>query len=204
MLVPAINSRGKFTFAEPFSNILPANQVFTVVSQRLLTELNDSKDRPYDTIYSPVGLSKNDFDNDVKNDVPIITFSTDGSEYFHVPASKIISQPLPIGVEYQERILAIKLGAIPTSMNLELVKELIVNDVYDAVGIQSTVGEISSSAKVLLSEDEHQVKTQLLNNAKSVTKSYRTRYLELRDLLTKKQQELDSLLDCIKSNNCCE
>jgi len=109
-LVPPIGSKGFFKFAPPFDTIVRDNQEYTVQAVRSLVELDKSGEKPYLTIYTPVGLSSSEFSSDLNKDIPIVVFTTSGSEFFYVPANKILSIPKINGVNYQERVLAISLG----------------------------------------------------------------------------------------------
>ncbi len=198
-IIPPINSKGKFTFQEPFNDKLYESQEYTVTSVRSLLELHNSEEKPYETIYQPVGLTEAEFKEDLDNNIPIIVFTTSGGEYFYVPSDRILSQPQIIGVKYQEKILAISLGTIPLNYNLELAKDTIKQTLYDVTGIDSTVEVIPSSAVILLTKEEDTTLKAILNNRKTIDKSYRTKYLELLELYNKQVTLNNELQICIKS-----
>jgi hypothetical protein len=178
MLIPAINTKGKFTFDTPFDTILNINEEFTVSSVRNLIEIRDSQEDPYTTIYQLYGLTQNDFKNDVDNNIPIVTLNNSGGKYYYVPANKITSIPIVDGVKYRDMILAISLGSIPIDLDLTLAKDTIKQILYDTVGIDSTVEEVPSSAIILVDNNKHDAYMGIINNKKSIVKSYRTLYLE--------------------------
>jgi len=199
MLIPPINSKGIFNFAPPFDTLIKNQKELKVTAVREILELESSEEKPYNTIYVPVGLTATDFKNDVDNNVPIVVLVTEGKEYIYVPANRILSMPDISGVKYQELIVAISLGTIPTNYDLTLVKDMIKNDIYDVTGINSTVDVIPTSAVILRDKVEHETFTRLLYNRASVTKSYKTLYLETLELLNKKNNVVDELEIYIKT-----
>lgn len=198
MIIPPINSTGKFTFSTPYDTILDSNKEYTVISIRSLLELHNSSEEPCDNIYKAVGLTEDDFNEDLNSNVPIIVFGN-GGNYTFVPADRIVSMPTINGISYQEVILAISLGSLPVGYNIDLAKSTIIDDIYDTLGIDSTVAEVPSSAVTLVTDIKHKEYMLLLANRKTVTKSYRTRYLEELERNNKLTLLLEELETCIKN-----
>lgn len=199
MIVPPVNTKGIFIFKEPFDNKLYNNQEYTVTSIRSLLEIYNSEEKPYETIYVPVGLSDIDFKNDLDNNVPIVVLTTTGNEYFYVPANKILSMPQIAGVKYQDTILAIGLGQLPLSYDFTLVKDTVKQTVYDVIGVDSTVEVVLASAVILKTYEDDILHRTLLDNRKIVIKSYRTKYLELLEQYNKQVYLNEQLQQCIKT-----
>jgi len=199
MIVPPVNTKGIFIFKEPFDNKLYNNQEYTVTSIRSLLEIYNSEEKPYETIYVPVGLSDIDFKDDLDNNVPIVVLTTTGNEYFYVPANKILSMPQIAGVKYQDTILAIGLGQLPLSYDFTLVKDTVKQTVYDVTGVDSTVEVVLASAVILKTYEDDILHRTLLDNRKTVIKSYRTKYLELLEQYNKQVYLNEQLQQCIKT-----
>lgn len=194
-IIPPINSKGLFSFAEPFASVIPKNQEYKVTSVRSLTEMYNSAEQPYETIYKIVGLTEANFADDVANNISIVVFASNGNEYFYVPSNRILSMPDISGIKYQEVILAVSLGAMPINYNLDLIKSNIVSEVYNTIGTQSNVKSVPSSAVILVTSDENAKFNALLANRKTVIKSWETQYLELKaiyDDLTIKHAALEN------------
>ena len=198
-LVPPVNTKGLFKFSAPYDTLLKPDIEYRVTSVRELLELKNSEEKPFDTIYTAVGLTEVDFDNDLKNNIPIIVLVTNGGEYVYVPANRITSMPDITGVKYQDIILAISLGPVPLSMDKTVVKGLISDTVYDTLGIRSDIKEIPASAVILKTQAEDDSFKALLNNRATVDKSYRTRYLEAVQTITKKDERILALEEYIKT-----
>jgi hypothetical protein len=197
MLIPPINSKGMFIFAEPFNSIIPQNQEYNVVGIRSLVELYNSSEQPYETIYKIVGLTESEFKTDVSADIPIVVFASNGNEFFYVPGNRIVSMPDISGVKYKEQVLAIALGSLPIDYNFDLVMSNISDLVYDVIGVRSNVKIVPASTTILITSDEDDTFKALLANKKTVDKSWQTKYLELKnsfDALTLKHSQLETFV----------
>jgi len=200
ILTPPINSTGSFTFSAPFDAIIPNDQELTVTSVRSIPELEQSSVDILNTIYIPNNMTEDVYKQDVIKNVPIVFLVNEGGVIYTVPANKINTIPDITGVKYQERILAVNLGPIPVITNLDQAKEILKQDVYDTLGIDTEVQVVNSSAVVLMTKEEDAIYTQLKNNRASINKSYRTRYLETKELLEKRDAKIASLEQYIKTH----
>lgn len=201
MILPPINTKGRFTFATPFDAILDSSQEYKVVSIRSLLELHNSQEEPCDTIYKAVGLTDADFQEDLNTNIPIIVLTTTGGEYIHIPADRILSMPDVTGIKYRGAVIAVNLGLLPLDYDYTLVKQIITDDILAACGIKSTAEIVPSTAITMLTEIEDVTFKQTLEAAKTVNSSYKTRYLLLQEAHVKQTQLLEELSVCIK-NSC--
>jgi len=199
-LTPPIGTIGAFTFTPPFDTLISGDQEFRVTAVRNLLELENSGEKPFDTIYKPVGLTQTEFKDDLDNDIPVVVFSTTGEEYFYVPSNRVLSIPKISGVKYQEMVLAISLGNIPVAMGLDVIKDIIIDDVKTVVGIDSSIAIVPASAIGLVDNLKHKEFEQLLEGRKSTHKSYRTKYTEAMESLDEKLVIIASLEKYIQDN----
>lgn len=202
MNIPPINSKGLFTFSEPFNTLIPNKQEYKVVSVRNLDELVASGEKPFETVYVSVGLTETDFIEDVDKEVPVVVFSTGGKELFYVPADRILSQPNKTGRSYVERVMMVPLGALPLDIDLSVATSIVTDTIRDTIGIDITPELVTTSAVVQYTEEEHIAHKALLDNSKTVRESFRTKYFKL---LTKfdKRGELISKFELMFKNNVC-
>lgn len=192
-ILPTIESEGYFTFMPPFNIPKYEDKKYTVIAVRNVTDMINSNESPYDGVYAPAGLTEKDFLYDIERKVPIVTLMSTEQKYLYIPANRIKSLPTIAGVEYQELILAVNLGPLPVDYDIGIISNIIKDDVYAASGIQSTVEKLKSSNVKLIDELEHKKYKQLLDNKKSVTKSYGIRYKELEKLYNSTRTHLQEL-----------
>lgn len=200
MIIPAIHSKGKFTFSEPFNSLVKAAQEFTVVSVRSIIELEESGEKPFDTIYKAVNMTEDQFKDDLDSETPIVVFTTDGGEYFYVPASKILSEPISTNIPYREQTLAVNIGNLPVSMDLTTLKSLIKDIVYDNLSITPHIKTIPTSAITVVENDKHNTFLALIESKRKIDKSYKTKYYELLNTFNKQQIQIKYLEEAFKNN----
>jgi len=179
MIIPTINTQGKFTFTAPFDTLVNTNQVFKVTGVRTLTELYNSEEKPLDTIYKAVNLTEQDYLDDISGNVPIVVFVSDSNEYFYVPADRITSEPDKTGVDYIEKSIIINLGYIPVDLDITTTEAIIKDDVYNTLGVTSSTEVMHTSAKMSVDKVGDSTFRALLTSKKTVNKTYKTRYNEL-------------------------
>ena len=193
MILPTIGSKGVFKFKPPFDKFIKYTQVLEVASLRQISELEDSGESPYETIYKAVGLSGLDFERDSNNDVRITVFMTVGGEYIYVPSSYILSLPITNGIRYHEKKIIVNLGYIPASLNTEILKTIVEEDIYNITSIKAEGIVVTTSTDVDISIDKHNTFVALMETKKTIDKSYKTRYLEVLEI-NRRQEELIAIL----------
>lgn len=199
-IVPSVGSKGIFNFKDPYNTEDYRNVELEVTGIRSLGDLTLSNLDPYQTIYAPNQISKEQFLQDLKDNVPIITFQASNGKSAFIPANKVSTYPITNGIKYQERVMAIALGPLPVEMNLDKVKSIIQDDIYAELGIKSNAQEVKSSAVALITKEEHEKFQKLLNGRKKEEKSYKIRYEELLQTYNAMKTQFDALNKCIKVN----
>ena len=199
-IVPELGSKGIFSFAEPFNDIIADTQELEVKALRSLKEIYDSEEDPYTNIYQSYNLTEQEFKRDLQWKVPVIVFSDSSNQYFYVPATKLLSLPKITGVKYQEVMLAVNLGYLPLGYDISLLADTLKTDLLATTGITSTVQKIQTSAIQMVSIDEHDKFKKLLESKKTNKSSYRYKYEVLlqkyNDLLAQRKV----LHDCIEKH----
>lgn len=201
MYIPTIGTKGKFKFTQPFDTLLSTTQEYTVEAVRSLSDLANSGEKPFDTVYKAVGLTTEDFISDLDNGVFIVTFKTSGGENFYVPSSRITSLPINSGVKYQDMLLVANLGSLPVGYNTTLLLSTVAEDIYYTTGIKTDVVVVNNSAVTHKDTTEHLRLTNIRENITNTTKSYKTKYLELTEELNAKNTYISDLEKIITDNN---
>ena len=197
-VVPPIGTTGIFYFLEPFDTILKDGEEYEVKALRLLSEMRDNQEKPYENVYQSVGMSDTDFMVDLSYNVPIAVLVNSLGEYYYVPCTKLKQTPRVTGVRYQEKILAINLGFLPQTYDFSLLLNTIQEDVYTVSGVVSTIQIIPSSSTMIVPEEESKVFLNKLENKKTVKQSYRTRYEKITKENAKLKKQMSLMNVCIK------
>jgi len=187
-MVPRVGIKGTFAFSAPYSASINSDQQLEVVSVRSLAELEASGEDPLTNIYKAIGELDTVFLADLKNNEPIIVFSTDGGDYIYVPANKLISDAKLSGISYNEKMVMVNLGYLPAKFNTAAIETAIKNAVNNAIGITPAVSVADTSAAIYVSAAKDTTLSAIRNNAMNVYKSDLTKYTELNTLYVAQQQ----------------
>lgn len=194
-VLPAIGTKGVFTFAPPFDTKVNTSLEYTVSSMELLSSIYNDGRKPFETIYKMAQMTEEDYADDIKENVFIVGFTSSGCETFYVPSDRIKSSPRTDGYTFVGKAISISLGNVPIDLDLSALKAILTDTVYDAVGIRASIQEVLTSAGFKVSEADYKAYMLKLANAKKVDKSFRTLYLEE----VEKNSKLSSLVDNIES-----
>lgn len=178
MIIPPINTEGKFIFKEPFLSKYKSDVVYKVVGVRTIEEMYEAQEDPFEYVYKFHGLTEIDFKDDLQNSVPIVTFTKTGLDFHYIPASYIESTPMLSGHRYREYMIGIKLPKLPVGTETDAILQILSDDVRDALGVHTEAKIIPSSSEILLDDIEDEKMRRLLENSKKVYKSWKTKYLE--------------------------
>lgn len=178
----AIGFKGKFKFASPVDNVLDEDLEYEITSIVKITEAFVNNTKPYETVYVPLKISLELYNKDFINNVNIIGLkSSTGTDYFYVPESFISDVPDISGVKYVEKILAINLGKIPVDLSLDNLTEIIKEVILDLTNLQVEIKSIENSGIELVTEIEHQIYMNKINNLSSKSLTYRELYNDLKE-----------------------
>lgn len=198
MIIPPINTEGKFIFKEPFLSKYKSDVVYKVVGVRTIEEMYEAQEDPFEYVYKFNGLSETEFKDDLQNSVPIVTFTKTGLDFYYIPASYIESTPMLSGHRYREYMIGIKLPKLPVGTETDAILQILSDDVRDALGVHTEAKIIPSSSEILLDDIENEKMRRLLENSKKVYKSWKTKYLEEVEKSKSKDDYIRKLEDELK------
>ena len=179
-IIPSIGSKGVFTFESPFDKAkeIGATEELTVSAIRSLTEVFSNNEKPYETIYKPFDLTQAEYEEDIKNEVPVIVFIRNNGDYFYVPANRIKTLPFITGYKYRGMLLVANLGSLPLDYDFDKFLKNMTTHIYDNIGIKTEAKVIPKTAISYVNEIEHLKLKALMENRTSVDKSFQTLYTE--------------------------
>lgn len=108
-----IGISGLFTFLEPYNTDTFQSVKYTVVGIRTLDELRLDEVDPLNNIYIRMGMTEDDYKDDIKNDIPMIVLKSNGDKLTYIPLDRISKLPSTSGVAYQRKLISIDLGMLP-------------------------------------------------------------------------------------------
>lgn len=174
--------KGKFSFASPVNNVLDEDLEYVVTSIVEITEAFVNKTKPFETIYTPLNIGVELYNRDFINNVNIIGLkSSTGTDYFYVPESFISGTPDTSRIKYVEKILAVNIGKVPVDLSLENLSTIIKEVILELTNLNVEVASIENSGIELISEVDHQIYMNKINNMSSRSLTYRELYNDLKE-----------------------
>lgn len=198
-MVLTIGFTGKFTFKSPVNNVLDEDLEYEITSIRRITEVFVNEEVPYDTIYVPLSIAKEQYNLDFIANVNIIGLkSSRSTDYVYVPETYISSTPIITGVKYVEKILAINLGKVPLTLSLDNLTLSITELIKENTNLNTTVLTIENSGIELVTEIDHQIYMNKINYMGNKQPTYRELYFELKEKYDALWKVTDNLNNAIK------
>lgn len=180
MIIPTIGSKGMITFSSPFDTETYKKKYEVVAIRKIIDFINNGED-PLNDIYLRQEMTKEDYEDDINKDVPIVVLKSIGNKTTYIPADRFLSLPTISGVEYSRNVISVNLGMLPASMSLENIMSDIADIVKDSIGIKPGVKVIPTSDICYKTKEEHEHFMSIINRNPNVQtyKSWRTKYIEL-------------------------
>lgn len=155
MMLPAINTTGVFKLKEPYANLLPENQMYTCVAVRKIEELLSLGEFPYQKYYRDFSIDEATFEQDIVNQVCIVTVVAENGTMYNFPSSYLLSFPSPQGINYAVLGIGINVGSLPVDTDLSSVMTEIERIVSSKFGIKATAASLQLSQQTVISYDNH-------------------------------------------------
>lgn len=194
---PDIGSFGTFQLDEPFATKLVSNVAYECIALRSMDDVVKEGVDPYAKYYSANNLTEAKYLADKEAGVVIVTLRSTAGAYVYVPTSYVKSYPLSGGIPYQVTGILVDLGALPTTLDLTVLKTTIVDVVHNSLGVTASTSEIAMSDLELLSTTMHTTYEAVRKQAITVNESDYTAKLRLEKeniTLTKKIAELETYI----------
>ena len=157
LLLPEVGASGAWVLGTPFHNILSTGVWYTCIAVRKFEDFVKIGIDPYEEFYNqPNGIVRTRYEQDIREGHCIITVKSLAGDVKSFPSSYVESYPLGGGVAYQALALAIDLGALPTSLNLDDLKLAVSNIVRDIVGVEGTARLVNLAPRELLDRASHE------------------------------------------------
>jgi hypothetical protein len=199
-LIPSIGTSGIFQLQAPFAAHLVAGAPYTCMAVRRLADIIQLGFDPYEQVYQPYGLTQDIYNANVLSDVCIVSLQSSSGVWLYVPSSYILSYPDMGGVPYTSLVLGVSLGPIPNHLNLAALKQRIIDDVKDFVGITATVTTVAVSETEMIAQATSTAIEAARVAQITATTTDRTKLITALAQKTALQAKVTELEDYIKAN----
>ncbi len=200
LIIPTIGAKGFYKLKAPFNSFLHEDEQYSCQGVRSLGDYIGFNEDPLNNIYLYYGLTEEDFNNDVANNMFIVSLQSENGQWIYVPASYLSSYPIMNGIPYQNIMLGVSLGAVPNTVDLAPIQTLIANVVYENYGVQPIIKPVILSKPKLIDVDSHNT----IQNARLIRATQRKtdygRYRELQTQYDQLQERYRILEEFVKDN----
>lgn len=183
---PVIGDNGFFELKDPYKVLLTPKTLYTCQSIRTINDFVASGESVYEKFYAPLGVSDDQYQQDIIDNVYIVGLQAGTGEWVYVPSSFIENAPTSNGVKYIPIVLGVSLGALPDAYNLESIVQQFKDIVLNTIGIEAEVKGVVVGSSKWFTEQEH----ELLEQARTEKRSMSTSPIILNKLL---EQEITRL-----------
>jgi len=207
--VPSVGMTAYFTFKEPINTYLKNAynldsltiklRVISIISMRDMIR-NDLKD-PFTSLYAKAAISEVDYKIDLKDNVPIVSFSfidNSGVERFaRVPLNYIASISSITSKEYINKLVLIDLNMLPMELDLTSYFDDLSDFITSRTGITPVIKEVGIGNIELVTQQEHDTRETVRGNMVTVFKTLATQLEELNikyNSMSSRLQELGIVL----------
>lgn len=190
-IIPAIGAKGFFQLSAPFDTLLVQGEQYTCKAIRNLSDYLSNNEDPKTDIYDNYGISA-EYDNDVNNDIEIVSLQSELGHWLYVPVTHILAYPDTNGTVYRSVMIGLSLPALPIDTDITWLKDNLVNLVIDSIGVIPESKIVETSKPVLIEDAVHQQLTIDRAAAAVNTMTDRQKYLKL---LQDHQAALNKLIE---------
>lgn len=199
LVIPSVGTEGYYETLDPFKNKVLPNVRYTCQAVRKLNDYLANNEKPLDTIYIKNGLTQEDYDNDLRDGMYIISLQSGVGQWVYIPARFIVTYPIANGVYYHEMALVVGLGSIPAGLDLTPIKDSVANTVYDRLGVMPTLSETEISAVIIVPFETHQQIQTYRQNITTVKQSDTERLRLANESIVSLKYQIGKLEDYIKT-----
>lgn len=204
LVIPTIGDSGFYTLKAPFDTLMATDTVYTCQAIRRIGDYLAYNEDVYTDVYVANGLSESDFEADQRLNMYIVSLQSEAGQWLYVPASFIISYPVSNGVQYQNFMIGVSLGALPVDTDLSPIQTLIKNVVFQNFGVTPKTNVVQLSKPVLVGSLKHEaIKTARLQRAVEKKTDFARWQEAVRDL-TEAQEKIQILENYIKEKHSVE
>jgi hypothetical protein len=199
-LIPPIGTSGIYKLASPFSSKLQQNMSYRCDAVRRISDYLEEGVDPYTELYVPNNISKAQYDQDLLNQVCIISLVSAANHWVHVPSTYILAYPDLNGVPYTVMVIGLEVGAIPNYKDLSGFKHALSELTRDTIGVTPVIREVVISAEQKLSQADHDA----LENSRAMlitnSQTDRARLIAAQNELTTLRQQYAQLQAYVQAN----
>lgn len=154
-IIPVIGTKGVWSANAPFNTKLLSRVIYTCVSQRTFSDMIAKGEDPQALYYTANGLDAATYQTDVAAGAVALTLQAPDNSTVVVPSTYLASYPDGNGVAYHVMAIAIKLTALPDTLDLSALLAKLESDCVNMIGVTATAQAVSISNATLINATDN-------------------------------------------------
>ncbi len=174
LVTPPMNIKGRFVLKSPF--VAQPTKMYKVIGLRQFKELVANSVDVLGKFYTPIGLTKDDYDRDYKEGATLVILFADDGEMISVPDSYVQSFPSQSLPLYGNYVVSAQVGAFRSDYDFSFTKQRVSEILSDTLGVEVTVNvDAIGEGEVISVNDAETLET----NRQAAIKDRQTSYAKL-------------------------
>lgn len=199
-IIPTVGATGFYDLRSPFDTKILSNERYTCQAVRKLSDYLADNATPLESIYLEAGLTEQDYDDDLAQDMLILSLQAQTGHWVYVPTSYLITQPIVNGIPYRAVMVGVSLPPLPADKDLSNLLTAIAELTLETLGVSPVIKVVETSRVVLVNTLTHET-TQLQRDALIGTGlTDRSRYMSTLTRLQQALQKIEQLELYIETN----
>ena len=155
-ILPSIGAEGAWQLKAPFDEKIESSLSYKCVAIRKISEMVTTGVDVLNTHYIPNGLLESNYNDDVGDDVSIVTLVSSSGAWVFVPTSYIVGWPSADSVPYAVVAMACVLGALPNTVDASFLIEKVKNVIQANLGHEPEIYLMTVSVTVMKTQEQHE------------------------------------------------
>lgn len=196
-ILPVIGSSGTYELLPPFDTVILPEELYTCKAIRNISEYVSYNQDPKKLVYDYYGLSENDYENDIQEDMEIISLQNNKGVWVYVPARYIVKYPEVDGIPYHQLSMVCKIPAIEVSRDISHLKTDVINLIKDTLGVEAAVEIVEASRTIAVTKDvsdQLKIDRALVSNGRVTDRAKYMQLLQQQQLLLNKIESLENYI----------
>lgn len=199
-MTPSLYAKGKYVLTSPF--VADPNKTYVCMAIRSFEDIYEQGEDVFTKYYVPIGLDAVAFENDRAIKANIITLMSETAPVIYVPDTYIESYPNMSNILYSHMVLSVSLGALPDTINLDMLKQQIQNVVSEVTGVDnSVVTEHKIPSTNFVTPEQHVINEAARQAAITLRVSDYAKYREALVTIQSQNQRIAALEQVIIEND---
>lgn len=196
-ILPVIGSSGTYELLPPFDTVILPEELYTCKAIRNISEYVSYNQDPKKLVYDYYGLSENDYENDIQEDMEIVSLQNNKGVWVYVPARYITKYPEVDGIPYHQLSMVCKIPAIEVSRDISHLKTDVINLIKDTLGVGAAVEIVEVSRTIAVTKDvsdQLKIDRALVSNGRVTDRAKYMQLLQQQQVLLDKIEGLENYI----------